>query len=283
MVPIGCQDYSRQIDGSWRFKNEKVQPAIKQKLDGMHLPPAWRNVVVSADPSAKVQAIGMDAAGRWQYRYSAEHIGAAKKTKFDRVKLFGRDLPIVRENVLSGVRGNDARAMLLRIEDKTAIRMGSMADVKAKKKAYGLTTLQGKHVKIKGDKIILDFTAKKGIPAHYEFTDKNVSSWLSKRKTNLPSADSRLFPDVSPQKLNEYIKDVAGGKKYTIKDFRTYHGSRIAREELQKHSGRALTTKERTGIIKDVSTTVSRFLRNTPAMAKSAYIDPMVWEIIGGL
>ena len=282
MIPSDCQDYSRQADGSWRLKQEKVSSNVQKKLDGMRLPPAWRNVVVSADRNAKVQAIGMDAAGRWQYRYSAEHIAAAKKRKFDRVKLFSRDLSTIRSNVTSGVDNNNAKAMLLRIEDKTAIRMGSLADVKAKKKAYGLTTLQSRHVSIKGDKIVLDFTAKKGIPAYYEFTDKTVGSWLSKRKTGM-AANDRLFPDVSPSALNKYIENVAGGKKYTIKDFRTYHGSRIAFEELQKHSGRALTAREKSRIIKDVSTTVSQFLHNTPAMAKSAYIDPMVWEIIGGL
>ena len=167
MAPVSCQDYSRQTDGSWRYKNKKVLPETQKKLDGMQIPPAWQNVVAAKDINAKVQAIGLDAAGRWQYRYSAKHIAAAARKKFDRVKLFGRDLSTIREKVATGVGGNNTKAMLLRMEDKTAIRMGSMADVKAKKKAYGLTTLQGRHVSIEGDKIFLDFTAKKGIPAHY--------------------------------------------------------------------------------------------------------------------
>lgn len=278
-----CIDYSRRPDGTWTFKGKDVSPDIRKRLDAMHIPPAWRNVVISADSSAKVQAIGLDAAGRWQYRYSAGHVEEATRRKFDRVKLFSQDLAMIRKNVLNGIRTNDTKAMLLRMEEKTAIRMGSLADVKAKEKAYGLTTLQGKHVRIEGNKIKLDFIAKKGIPVHYEFTDDTLSAWLKERKSKLSSIKDRMFPDVSPKKLNGYLKETAGGKSYTIKDFRTYHGTRIAFEELMRYAGKVLSIKEKKKIIKEVCEKVSRFLHNTPATAKSAYIDPMVWQIIGGI
>ena len=163
----------------------------------------------------------------------------------------------------------------------TAIRAGSTTDTKALKKAYGLTTLQNEHVTIKGNKALLDFTAKKGVPAHYEIVDPVVVSWLKERK-KLTSVGDQLFPNITAGKMNTFIRKISG-KKYSLKDFRTYHGTRIAYEELEKYAGHVYTSAQRKKIINEVSQKVGEFLHNTPIMARSAYIDPMVWDIIGGL
>lgn len=286
-----CKDYTRQPDGTWLFKDKEVPLKVRKRLDAMHVPSGWSHAVVSANPTSKLQIIGLDTTGKWQYRFGmrvapGDKVELARRVasrqKFDRVKLFGQDLEMIRKNIRNGVRTNDTRAMLLRMEDQTVIRMGKEAK-RGVKQAYGLTTLRGKHVQIKGNEITLSFIAKKGISAHYKFTDQVLGSWLKKRKTGLSSLKDKMFPDVSPKKLNDYISEVAGGKAYTIKDFRTYHATRLAFEELIGYAEKALSMKEKRKIVKEVCETVSRFLHNTPAMAKSAYIDPMVWEIIGGI
>jgi DNA topoisomerase-1 len=281
-VPAACKDYTR--DGKqWYLKGAPIDDAATVKrLNGMRLPPAWRNVVVSTDPTAKVQAIGQDAAGRWQYRYSAEHIKAAARKKFDRVKSFTRDVPGIRRAYMDDLTDGDARAYLMRIMDKTAIRIGSAKDFKAKKKAYGLTTLQHEHVTVRGSTVTLDFIAKEGLPARYTFTDAKVAKWLRGRLESTGPGD-KLFPDVPATKFNAYLKELAGGRKYTAKDFRTFHATRLAYEELQQYAGVTLGAKEKKRIIKEVSELVSNFLHNTPTMARNSYIDPMVWEFIGGL
>ena len=152
----------------------------------------------------------------------------------------------------------------------------------AKVKAYGLTTLQYEHVVIKGNKIILDFTAKKGIHSHYELKDARLAKWLKAKKA-ATSKGKQLFPEITGTKLNRYLKKLVGNKKYSVKDFRTYHATRIAYDELEKYAGLEFTVKEKKQIVLDVSTKVSEFLHNTPDMAKKSYIDPMVWEFIGGL
>ena len=133
---------------------------------------------------------------------------------------------------------------------------------------------------VKGNKIILDFVAKKGIPAHYELEDNVLATWLKARQSQVQIGE-RLFPDIPANELNKYIKEISG-KSFSIKDFRTFHGSRIAREELKQYGGKVLSTKEKKDIIKTTLEKVSFFLKNTPSMAKKAYIDPMVWDIIGG-
>lgn len=280
--PSACKDIT-MIDNRWQLQGERIiDNKVLERIDKMKLPPSWSNVAVSADPFAKVQAIGMDKVGRWQYRYSAEHIEKAARKKFDRVKLFSRDMKKVRKGIEKGIKDNDPRAYLLRLEDKTAIRAGSTMDFRAKKKAYGLTTLQHEHVTIRGNKIVLDFVAKEGIPAHYELTDEILAGWLKKRK-ELTSAGEMLFPDIPATKLNSYLKSLVNGKSYSIKDFRTYHGTRIAFQELKKFAGRVLSVKEKKELVKQISSVASYFLKNTPIMARKSYIDPMVWDFIGGI
>ena len=279
--PIACQDYTRDAKGNWILAGKIVGKDVIEKLNKLRIPPAWRDVVIAVNPMDKIQAIGRDAAGRWQYRYSAAHIVRATQRKFDRIKSFVRDLPLIRTQMKYGIAAGDSRALLLSLEDKIAIRAGSTADLKAKKKAYGLTTLKSRHVKIEGNKIIFDFTAKKGLPAHYEVEDSVLAKWIKERKGRLAINDN-LFSDISSSKMNKYIQEISG-KKYTLKDYRTYHGTRIAREELEQYAGRELTKKEKRSIVQKVSTKASEFLHNTPTMAKEAYIDLMVWDIIGGL
>jgi len=275
--------YVRDNSGNWLFEGNKITDKnILARINRMKLPPAWNNVVVSKEIKDKVQAIGMDKAGRWQYRYSESHINESALKKFNRSKLFSKDISKIRNRMEKDILKNDSRAYLLRLEDKTAIRAGSAVDFKARKKAYGLTTLLNKHVKVKGDDVFLSFTAKEGIPVKYKLKDSVLSKWLSKRKTGLAPSDS-LFPDVHAGKLNNYIREISGGKKYTIKDYRTFHGTRIAYSDLKKYAGKEYSNKQKKEIVKKITTTASKFLKNTPVMAKNSYIDPMVWELIGGI
>lgn len=278
--PNPCVDYVR-TDGKWyRGGSEEVTDQEElARLERLRLPPGWRDVVAAVDPNSKVQAMGLDAAGRWQYRYSASHVRDAARAKFDRVKSFSRDMEGIRKRISSGMDGGDERAYLLSLEDKTAIRAGSNADTRAKQKAYGLTTLRGEHVTVDGNRITLDFTAKEGIPVHYELSDPRLSRWLEERKTLV--GDGPLFSSNAAS-VNKYLGEISG-KEYTIKDFRTYHGTRIAYDELKDMSGKELTAKEKRKVVKEVSEKVSGFLKNTPTMARTSYIDPMVWDFIGGL
>jgi len=284
--PQECNDYVRNTKGEILYKGKKVQltKAEEQRIRNLAIPPAWTDVVISKDIKAKIQAIGKDAAGELQYRYSAEWIAGSSKRKFEKLKSFNRDIEQIRKKIALGIKNKDPRAYLLGIENETAIRIGNVSKRKTKKIAYGLTTLQNRHVKVEGEKIKLNFVAKKGVPASYTIRNKTLATFLEERKKTYSGKKDSLFPDVNSDKLNAYLQEVSG-KKYTIKDFRTYYGTAIAKRELSKYNNKGIIfdEKQRKKIVKEVTTTVSNFLKNTPAVAKSAYIDPMVWEIIGGL
>ena len=189
-------------------------------------------------------------------------------------------MPAIRKKIEAGIKKNIEAAWLLELEDLTAIRIGTDRDFRAKIRAYGLTTLQAEHVSIQGNKIILDFTAKKGTHAHYELKNERMANWLRSKKIGKRRGD-KLF-DTNASQLNAYLKKI-GGSKYSVKDFRTYHGTRIAYDLLKQYTGIPLSRKEKKRIVKEVVESVSRFLYNTPAIARSSYIDPMVWELIGGI
>lgn len=273
------KDYYR-VGGKWYLKGQPVTGSALDRINKLSIPPVYENAMVSINPNAKIQTIGRAQNGKWQPRYSAEHMRLKDIEKFHRAKLFGRDIDSIRGGVSDGLLQEDVNAMLLRLEDKTAMRIGTAADLKAKKKAYGLTTLKNKHVNVVGDTISLDFTAKEGLAAHYELKDKMLADWLKKRKVQF--ADD-LFTDSSANKLNAYLKKAAGGKKYTVKDFRTYHGTKMAFKELKQYENQILNPIQKKAIVKGVLKKVSSFLHNTPAMAKKSYIDPMIWELIGGI
>jgi len=279
--PAACSDYVRK-ESTWIHNGKEVSVKEKARLDAMRIPPAWTNVVVAKDPGAKIQAIGLDVAGRWQYRYSAEHVSESAQQKFQRVKLFSRSVPVLERTIADGVAAGDSVSIALRIEEKTAMRIGSDKDFKAKKKAYGLTTLLNKHVSVDGSKVTMSFTAKKGIPATYVVNDQDVADFIKERLRNT-DPNAQLFSDVSALKVNKLIRKITGSS-FSVKDYRTYHATRLAKDLLEKVPAEAIATKaQKKAVVDDVLEKVSTFLHNTPSMAKNSYIDPMVWEIIGGI
>lgn len=278
-----CKGFRRTIDGEWIMEDgAPLTRELQKQLDEMHIPPGWFNVSVTNDPLAEMIAVGQDSKGRWKYLYTEEYYEKKKIEKFVRVRKFTNDMDMIKTNIDNGIANGDVEAFLLRLEDKTGIRVGSLVDTKADVQAYGLTTLEGRHVAISGDGIFMDFIAKEGIRAEYQLTDEILAKFLDERLA-ITARNEMLFPDVTEKTINRYLKKMSDGANYTMKDYRTYNATQIAHTELQKYAGKVYTDKEKEKIIKAVNKEVSDFLHNTPAMAQKSYIDPMVWDIIGGL
>ena len=74
-------------------------PRILARIKALVIPPAWQDVWICADPRGHIQAIGIDAAGRRQYRYHDLWRQQRDLDKHDRVQHFGAALPAIREAV----------------------------------------------------------------------------------------------------------------------------------------------------------------------------------------
>jgi DNA topoisomerase I len=278
----------------FRYKHVNGKPVSAQereRIEALKLPPAWKDVLISPSATSKLQAMGKDSAGRWQYRYHESFTKRREAEKFQRVVNFARALPKLRRRVAADLRqpglGRDkVMACLLRILGTCFIRPGSQqyAD---ENKSFGLATLRAKHVKVKGDTIIFDFPGKSGQHQHRELRDRQVAH-VVRECLKVPGRDVFKFVlddgfvvDVRRRHINEYIQEVMGAQ-YSAKDFRTWGGTLIcacalarARErvrEVAARDGQKAAKKTMVAAVKEVA----EHLGNTPAVARGSYIYPSV-------
>ena len=68
-----------------------------ERIELLRIPPAWRDVRISPRARAKLQATGLDRAGRLQYLYHPEFRARQEAAKFEKLIRFGEKLPDLRE------------------------------------------------------------------------------------------------------------------------------------------------------------------------------------------
>lgn len=281
----------------FRYVRADGRPASKadrERIDALRLPPAWTQVSISASPAARLQAVGMDAAGRWQYRYHASHRRRREEEKFQRIVAFARALPRMRRRVNADLRrqglGRDkVLACMLRILGTCFIRPGSQQYAE-ENGSFGLATLRRRHVRVAGDTVTFDFPGKSGKQQHRQLKDRCVAS-IVRQLMKVPGRDVFKFVlddgavvDVRRRHLNEYIQEVMGAQ-FSAKDFRTWAGTLIcacalarARERV-KREGTEGGLLKKTALKKTMVAAVkeaAEHLGNTPAVARSSYIYPSV-------
>jgi len=83
----------RYPDSSETVREEKVLA----RIENLKVPPAWEEVHIARGPSAKVQAVGYDTAGRLQYLYHPKYRERKEREKFERILRFADHLPEMRK------------------------------------------------------------------------------------------------------------------------------------------------------------------------------------------
>jgi len=257
-----------------------------QRVKDLVIPPAWQDVWVCPFPNGHLQAVGTDDAGRRQYLYHPAWREARDGVKFVRVLEFGKALSRARERVLADL-GTDGMpkergcAVAVRLLDLGYFRIGN--DVYAdENNSFGLTTLERRHLRRQGPDVVFDFEGKSGIEHRIEIDDPATVEALEvmrkRRGTSdrlLAFKDGRSWRDIDSGTVNDYIRD-ATGMEATAKDFRTWHATVLAAAALAQteEAGESKTSRKRAvvGAMKEVA----EFLGNTPALARSAYVDPRV-------
>lgn len=151
----------------------------RARIRTLRIPPAWTDVVINRSPGGLLQAVGMDAAGRWQYLYHQNHIARGERKKFDRLLKFAQALPDMRKAVARELRkpglGRErVMACILRILSTCLIRPGSEVYA-TENSSYGIATLRPKHVSLKGDLVAFDFRGKSQVQQHQELKNRPVA------------------------------------------------------------------------------------------------------------
>ena len=262
-----------------------VSAKDRQRIDALRIPPAWRDAAIASSERSAVQAVGLDAAGRWQYRYHEAHEERREKKKQERLRRFAEKLPAMRKAIQNdlarpGLPREKVLACALRILSSCVLRPGSRVYTE-ENGSYGLTTLRRKHVSISGDSVSLDFPGKSGQRQTRQLRDRRVAKIL-RELLKTPGKVFRYrdedgkWTELRRRHINEYIKGVMG-ESFSAKDFRTWAGTLICACLLSRGQPdaeeSAAARKKR--IVQAVRGTAEN-LGNTPAVCRTAYISPRV-------
>ena len=276
----------RDAKGQWVRDVDEIS-----RIRQLAIPPAYTDVWICPLPNGHLQATGIDARGRKQYRYHAEWRLLKDETKFERLELFGRALPKIRARVAQDLRKGAREALpgratvlatLVRLLDVTFLRVGN-EEYASSNRSYGLTTLRNRHVDVRGTSLKLRFRGKSGVLHEARIDDPKVARVI-RRCQQLPGQELFQYQDsegelrtVSSTDVNDYLREAAGDN-FTAKDFRTWHGTVQALEltRLACSSDSVGNSAAPRFGAKEILSTVAKQLGNTPAVCKKAYIHPAV-------
>jgi DNA topoisomerase I len=248
-------------------------------IKALVLPPAWTNVRINPDPNADLLAIGRDSKGRSQYVYSAKFNESQAAAKFERIRALQQEFENIQKRIAADKAAKDKRtaeaAHCLDLIMKMGVRPGSESDTGAAKKAYGATTLEGRHV-VTDEKgyVKLSFIGKKGVQLDLPVTDAALKKDLLTRAKRA-GATGKLF-DIDETQLSQYTHSMDGGN-FKTKDMRTLLGTTIAQKMVSTvHPPKDLKSYKKavTAIAKEVAL----HLGNTATVALQSYIDPTVFS-----
>jgi DNA topoisomerase-1 len=255
-----------------------------ERIEALRIPPAWRDVRISPRPFAKLQATGIDSAGRMQYLYHPDFRARQEQAKFEKLIRFAEKLPELRSAMaehmsLDPLDPEWTAALAVRLINLGWFRVGDERYAK-KSRTFGITTLRKTHVKIRGSRITFCFRAKHRALVRTALVDTELAEAMRELKS--VKGGRVLFRyrngdglcNLTGRRLNDYIQTHMGDD-FTAKDFRTWGGTLLAAIAFAEH-GVAETETEAKRVIASVMRTVGERLGNTPAVARSSYVSPAV-------
>ena len=265
---------------------EKVTKASElERINALRIPPAWRDVHISANPRAAIQVWGFDARGRKQYRYHPRAVEKGELRKYYRVRQMARDLPALRKRILRDFRSGGGEltrekvcAGIVRLISDGFFRVGSERYLKDNN-TFGITTLKKSHVTVLDDAVIFEYRGKRSITQKNFVPGRDVVRFVS---ALMETPGPRLFRyregkkwhNVDARDVNDYIESVAAFP-YTAKDFRTWGGTLRAATVLAELGKGKSQTERKKNVVTAVRLVASE-LGNTPTICRKSYVHPVV-------
>ena len=271
--------YAYFMDGERIKDKEEIS-----RINKLAIPPAWENVWICGLQNGHLQATGLDAKKRKQYRYHPVWNALRNHTKFYRMLQFGYALPQIRLNLekdlsLKKLEKRKVLAVVVSLMERTNIRIGNSVYEKLYG-SFGITTLKDKHVEISGQKIHFSFKGKKGIYHDIDLRNRKLAKAVQNCK-DIPGKELFQYYDdegkrhpIDSGMVNEYIKEISG-EDFTAKDFRTWSGTvnaLIAFKEIEAAENDS-TYKSK---VKKALEMVAENLGNTPTVCRKYYVHPLV-------
>jgi DNA topoisomerase I len=279
---VGSRGRFRYLDAHGRRITDEAKLA---RIDALVIPPAWKDVWISPNARANLQATGVDSAGRRQYLYHPEYRARQEAAKYDKLVRFADRLPELRAAMaehmsLEGLERERVCAVAVRLINLAWFRVGGDRYAKTSR-TFGVTTLTKRHVSVRGARASFKFRSKHRTMVHTTLVDAELAEAL---KELLAVPGSRVFRygeegdlcNLTGAVLNDYVREYLG-EEFTAKDFRTWGGTLTAAIALAEH-GPPQTDGEAKRVVAAVMRKVGERLGNTPAVARSSYVSPAVVE-----
>lgn len=271
----------------FRYLDEDGRPLEPEQVERCKLlviPPAWTAVWICPADNGHLQAVGTDDAGRRQYLYHPHWRERRDLEKYQRMEGFAASLLKHRAAARRALSGDElsferVAATAFSLLDLGMFRIGSERYVE-ENGSFGLTTLEKQHVHPAGRGLSFAYTAKSGQRVDVTVRDARVKDVLETLRRRRGGGDrllayrvGREWRNLDAGDVNSYVKALLG-EEFTAKDFRTWRGTTIAALALARSDRSTPATRKKS--VAAAMREVSEHLGNTPAVARSSYVDPRV-------
>ena len=254
----------------------------RRRILSLAIPPAYRDVWVCPLENGHLQATGIDARGRKQYRYHPAWHDDAADRKFELLSDFAKALPRIRARVTRELAKPELTrdrviAGIVALLDMTGYRIGNSRYAK-ENGTFGLASLLSRHLTEEDGQFHLRFVGKAGLEHDAEIATPRLAKLVSELQ-ELPG--QRLFRyedeqggwhDVGTTDVNEWLKETGGGD-YTAKQFRTWKATVLCARELAAEPPVDVKSVRNRAVLNAIKATADR-LNHTPATCRKYYIHP---------
>lgn len=268
-------------------KKKLLNKETLERISKLVIPPAWENVWICSLDNGHLQATGVDARQRKQYRYHAHWNLLRNHTKFYRLYDFGKTLPSIRKQLLTdlslpGLPAEKVLAAVVCLMDQTGMRIGNEMYEKLYG-SFGLTTLKNRHVTISGNNMQFAFKGKKGVSQNISIKDKRLAK-IIKQCSEIPGKELFQYytedgghKNIDSGMVNGYLKSLTG-KDFTAKDFRTWSGTVQAISAFKSIASAETATDIKRNIVAAMDM-VAKHLGNTRTVCKKYYVHPIITDL----
>jgi DNA topoisomerase-1 len=254
-----------------------------ERIRKLAVPPAWTNVHIAASAGAEVQAWGLDAKERKQYRYHARAVERGQLRKYYRVREMAKELPVLRKRIRTHAASQApsqraTAAAVVRLISESYFRIGS-EKYATENKTFGIATLRKRHVQVADGRVVFNYVGKKSIKQRQVVANRELTR-LVKRHMATPGTrlfryqEGRKWRDLTARDVNAYLHETLG-VPYSAKDFRTWGGTLRAAIVLAELGSADSPTEAKRNVATAMRLVASE-LGNTPAICRSSYVHPMV-------
>ena len=282
-----------RVEDKFKYIDRKTKTRITDKktlkrINNMRIPPAYKKVKISKKSTDKIQAIGIDDAGRKQYVYSKKFVQDQQEIKFQDLIQFGKRIKRIRKDVKYNIsKKSDIYdrskiiSIVIYLMDHCNFRIGT-EEYKNRYNTYGATTLSGNHMLFKEGEVEIKFIGKKSVE-NVSTIKNNDAILLLKELCNKHSGKEFLFyykdeqdniHQVSSSQINNFLKKYH--KHIIPKMFRTWNGNNILIKYLISKE-KPKDEKEINKNLREAIKKVSHELHNTVSVAKKSYLNSEIY------